>query len=194
MAERLLVDGLYEALGGVEIEILTSNDPVDLAKREADLALRLVRPHDPALVIRRVATFSYAVYASREYVARRGAPEGGELRGHSLVLGTRELGASPEWTCTDWVAQGVHVALRTNGLTPLRSAIEAGIGVGVLPQVTGESRASLVRVAELPGAPKRHAYLVRHRDANSPNIQRVATAVAAVMKRRSVPDPYSGAQ
>jgi DNA-binding transcriptional LysR family regulator len=188
LAERLLVDGnqlLRSRLNGIELEIIAANATVDLGAREADLALRLARPSDASLICKRVASFSYALYASRSYIERHGAPGRDDLRGHSLVVGTRELGASPEWQwMEEWIPRASSV-LRTNSSIAARVAIETGFGVGVLPRIAADASSLLVLLAQLPEIPRRHAWLVLHRDGKTRRVKRVAAAIEEALKLRS---------
>ncbi|MFT3770365.1 MAG: LysR family transcriptional regulator [Minicystis sp.] len=65
----------------IDAVILTSWHTVNLVDREADVAVRLLRPTDPRLLGRRLASFALRLYAAPAYLAARGAPEGG-LAGH----------------------------------------------------------------------------------------------------------------
>ena len=59
----------------LRIEIIASNDLQDLLRREADIAIRHVRPEQPDLVARKVATRHASLYAAREYLDRFGTPQ-----------------------------------------------------------------------------------------------------------------------
>ncbi len=68
------------------VEFVTAVHALDLARREADIAIRLFRSSHDYLVVKRVAEFGYALYASEEYLARRPAPKGpDDLAKHDIV-------------------------------------------------------------------------------------------------------------
>ncbi len=67
---------LREVAPGIEIEIVASNEVRDLRRREADIAIRHVRPEQPDLIARRVAETCARFYASVEYLDRHGRPPG----------------------------------------------------------------------------------------------------------------------
>jgi DNA-binding transcriptional LysR family regulator len=68
------------------VELLLSNRVDDLLLREADIAVRMLRPTQEALVARRVGAVAVGLHAHRDYLERHGAPATlDELAGHSLI-------------------------------------------------------------------------------------------------------------
>ncbi len=59
---------------GIAIELVLTNRNEDLARRDADIAVRMVRPTQSGLVARRIGASRIGLYAHRDYVARFGAP------------------------------------------------------------------------------------------------------------------------
>jgi len=59
----------------LEIDIVAANDIRDLMRREADIAIRHVRPEQPDLIARLVRDSHGYFYASRDYLDRKGRPE-----------------------------------------------------------------------------------------------------------------------
>jgi DNA-binding transcriptional LysR family regulator len=71
---------------GIVIELALSNRTADLARRDADIAVRMVRPTQSGLVARRIGTSRIGFYAHREYLARFGEPRSlANLPGHCLI-------------------------------------------------------------------------------------------------------------
>lgn len=70
----------------LEIEVVAANDIRDILRREADIAIRHVRPTEPDLIARMVRTDHAHFYAARSYVERRGRPQKlADLKKHDLV-------------------------------------------------------------------------------------------------------------
>ena len=69
-----LIDAFHARYPGLRVELVISERFLDLSKGEADIAIRLGEPRDEALVGRKIADASWAVYASRAYVERYGRP------------------------------------------------------------------------------------------------------------------------
>ena len=59
---------------GIEIEIVTSNAPSDLRKREADIAVRNFRPTEPDLIAKKIRDVPARLYATPEYLEQIGNP------------------------------------------------------------------------------------------------------------------------
>jgi DNA-binding transcriptional LysR family regulator len=127
----------------INATIVTSWARVDLRRGEADLAVRSVRPTDPRLAFRKLADLKLRIYASREYIARRGVPE--SLEGHPLVGyedAVRAAGHAFTYVSTD----GGHVALQTNSGRVLVAGALAGIGIAQLPCYVGDAIPELLPV------------------------------------------------
>ena len=70
----------------LQVDLLIGLPTLDVARRQADIAVRIPRPTDSNLVCRKLGEFGVAVYASRRYLASHGKPKRGMgLRGHSLI-------------------------------------------------------------------------------------------------------------
>lgn len=65
---------LHQAAPGLEIQIIASNDVNDLMRREADIAIRHVRPTEPDLVARRAPDARIGLYAATSLLELRGRP------------------------------------------------------------------------------------------------------------------------
>lgn len=132
---------------GLRVELVMSDRELDLAAGEADVALRSGDGADDRLVGRKLAESIWAVYASRRYVERHGAPRTvAELGGHPLV----GLDASSSGhRVTRWladVAPGATVAARAHGVLGLVESARSGVGLAPLPTALGDAEPDLVRV------------------------------------------------
>ncbi|RYZ07624.1 MAG: LysR family transcriptional regulator [Myxococcales bacterium] len=159
---------------GIKVELVTGNQSVNLARREADISLRLTKPKEPNLVARRLGEAAWAVYGSTAYLARHGKPTArGRLRGH------RVIGFDPELAGTvgaRWLAE--HGALGStvlscNSLLSQAAAVVAGLGLSALPCVCGDANPALERA--LPRVIGHHdLWLVVHPDVkNSARVRAV---------------------
>lgn len=70
-----IIDELRELAPGISIEVLASNEIRDLKRREADIAIRHVRPDQPDLIAKQLPGTSGHFYASPAYLKRHGRPE-----------------------------------------------------------------------------------------------------------------------
>ena len=85
LAPRL--HGFLEAYPDVSVSLLLDDTELDLAMREADVAIRMHPPKQPDLVQRHLMTMQWDVVASPEYLKKHGVPQRAEdLDAHRLVL------------------------------------------------------------------------------------------------------------
>ena len=157
----------YTRYPGIRLELVTGNQPVNLAHREADISLRLSKPKEPNLIARRLGQAEWSVYASSGYLSRHGKPS---LR--ARLRGQRVVGLDPELRGTigaRWLAkQGslALVSLTCNSLLSQAAAVVAGIGLGPLPCLFGDREPSLERI--IPRTIGHHdLWLVVHPDVRS---------------------------
>ncbi len=106
----------------LSIELSSSNQPVDLLRGEADLAVRVSPLRHASLRVRCVARLKIGLFAAPADVARRGRPTTpAALRGHDVLLPGGKLGGLPE---ARWLAAqpSVRVVFRSNSVPALLSA------------------------------------------------------------------------
>ena len=150
----------------VRVEMILTNDELDLAMREADVALRLRRPAQPDLIQRRLFTVHFHVYASVDYIKRFGEPKTlADLDGHRLVSFG---GDQPSYLMSvHWLAtvgregqppRVYHMVV--NNIPALRSAVETGAGIGVLPDYAVDGNTKLVQILRDVEMPTLESYLV----------------------------------
>lgn len=132
---------------GVTVQFVMSDQYLDLTKGEADIALRSGDTDDGVLVGRKIADSVWAVYASREYIARSGRPERIEdLEKHPLVGFDESM---TKHRVARWLAQiapHANIVARNTSVLGLLYAVKAGVGVAPLPTALGEADDQLVRV------------------------------------------------
>lgn len=170
IAERFLIprlDEFHRRHPGIELEIVTDTRSLSLAKREADLAVRLAQPRAGELVTRRLARIANGVYV---------APRGNR----SAWIGYDDSMADiPEAVWLARNAAGERVVLRTNSLAAQLAAVRAGFGKALLPRLFAEED-GLVSLKAPAAPPVREAWLVVHRDLKDvPRVRAVIDAVAS---------------
>ena len=151
---------------GIVVELSIENRILSLSRREADIALRPVRPKEGELWGRKLAGIAWGLYASPAYLAEKGGlPRSGKLDDHALI-GWDE--AASGIGAADWLARSApssSVVYRTNSLVNQLIAARAGVGLALLPCYLGDSERDVVRVtvrplAELEG----ELWIVTHAD------------------------------
>lgn len=158
----------------IDLLLAAESAIMDLSRREADLALRFVRPRQRQLVIRKVASVPFALYASEGYVrdhpgAAAGAPE-------DVVALHESMEASPESTWLRERLPRARVRVRVRSTLALRAAVLSGAGAGVLPSYLAREPGL---VALGPTALRRDVFLVVHAALRSSRRVRVVGRFAA---------------
>jgi DNA-binding transcriptional LysR family regulator len=166
------------------IELMGENRPVDLARGDADVAVRLAALRQPSLRARCLASMGVGLFAAPSYLAARGRVRGpAALEGHDVLVPSGELARLPE---ARWLARrpGVRVRLRSNSVASLVLAAVLGHGVVPLPVGWGDSEAGLERLFVLDAIPKRKIWLVTHESAaERPSVGVVAAQIATLLAR-----------
>jgi DNA-binding transcriptional LysR family regulator len=124
---------------------------VDLAKHEADVALRFgVKPSDGDVVVRRVVFADIGLFASRSYLKKHGKPKTPEdLYDHALVRAAEEHLRLPMERILDRFGNPANVAFRASSFYVRVGAIRAGVGIGFVPLFHAARDPSLIRL-DLP--------------------------------------------
>jgi len=153
-----ILAGFTRAHPGVTVELVTDSRLFSLARREADLVVR-IRPFDePEVVQRRLTHVPYALYA----VA--GTTEPGDGTGCALVTMDTAFEAMPD---VAWLARALpraRVALRSNNREAQARACAAGAGFAVLPRPLGDAEPGLQRIDLGEAPPGRDVWVGFHRD------------------------------
>jgi DNA-binding transcriptional LysR family regulator len=150
---RLLV-ARTDAPREVALELCGENRTVDLAKGEADLALRMFRPTEPGMVCRQVLEFGWVACASPAYIESRGVPKcPADLADHSIIQYVESFHrvAGPRWLEENRGCARISVYVDNTEVAA--HTIASGAGIGVVPAFLAESRkGEVVRVFPEPVA------------------------------------------
>src|SRR5260370_42322677 len=125
------IANLTEIHPQLRVDLLVSLRTLDIARRQADIAVRIARPDDSNLICRKLGEFGVTAYASPRYLAAHGRPKrGAGLRGHSLInypVTPPSLGVPFHGESLD----GARGALLTTGTAFVQiKAVADGIGIG----------------------------------------------------------------
>ncbi|MFV3326020.1 LysR family transcriptional regulator [Pseudomonas sp. NY15372] len=149
----------------IRVVLHGSSELINLSQRETDIAIRNLRPDNPDLILRKLASWPMGLYASADYLQRHGEPvPGSGFAGHDLVM------YEPYWrdrsvpTLVDEAIDQGRVVAAVNSSFMVRRAIAEGLGIGEIPIDMGE-RDGLVRL--WPTRERRDPYdvwMVTHKD------------------------------
>jgi DNA-binding transcriptional LysR family regulator len=189
---------LRAAHPGITVAVTSGHGFLNLARGEADIALRNRRPDHKSLVARRVGSVGIGLFAARAYLAGRGAPEGG-FGGHDMILFDESLAGMPGADKVEAMATAARIAMRSNEILPLLAAARSGLGIAYLPAVVAHDEPELVAVA--PGIVGRpDIFLITHADLRTRArvravfdfIVRICTENAAALSGKAVAEQFAG--
>ena len=172
----------------IQVQLVVSSAALDLVRRDADVALRLFRETNPALVTRKIGVVGWSVYASQAYLDRSGFVlkddgPGLSFAGQAVVGYAGAAGRSPGalWLLEHCRAE--DVVLTGESVPSVMNAVRAGIGLSVLPCFAAHGNASLVRLTPTVVA-QTEAFLVIPPDhRNTVRVRLVMDAVTALFER-----------
>jgi len=156
---------MRRALPQIQIELVSSNSLSNLLLREADIALRMLRPEQATLVARKLGQVEVGLFASREYLQNRGTPRCmDDILNHELIgndsLDTIVRGAKAQ----GYAIKPQHFSLRCDDLMVHWHAVCAGYGLGFLGIFQGKAAPQLVRLLPELNIPPMPVWLVVHRE------------------------------
>lgn len=149
----------------VSVTLLLDDMDLDLAMREADVAIRMHAPRQPDLIQRHLMTIGWHVCASPDYLKKHGVPQRAEdLDAHRLIL----FGDyHPPVQDINWLAEAGRRAenrhraiLEVNSTQAMLLAIRSGIGLGALPDYVLSENPDLVQVMSELNPPKVDVFFV----------------------------------
>jgi DNA-binding transcriptional LysR family regulator len=156
---------LHRRQPDIMIELIANPRELSLSMREADISLRLKRPDQHDLVVRRVGSLGFGLFASPAYLEHYGDPDmAAGCPGHYLITQIEDI---QDATQTHWLsdlAPRAHVALQTSSHEAAVSAAVHGGGLACLARFRADTEPSLVRLAVPSPIPSADLFLVVHRD------------------------------
>lgn len=148
-----------QAHPGMRLEVVLADEALNLARRDADVAIRATDEPPENLVGRRLATLAWALYARADGAA---AIDLDSLPDHDWVMLDDGFDSAP---ATRFVRDRVppeRLVYKVNAVIGLADAVEAGIGIGPLPCFVADRRPGLVRLAPPDPAFATSVWLLTH--------------------------------
>jgi DNA-binding transcriptional LysR family regulator len=142
-----------------------SDHCLDIAKGEADVAIRAGVPNEETLVGRKIADVPWALYCSRAYLARHGRIERVEdISGHSVIEFDGDIRDHHAAKWLRSVASTARIVARSNTVSGLLITVKSGAGLAPLPVPLAVRETDLVAVlGPMPGLYS-PIYLLTHPD------------------------------
>ncbi len=183
MARRL--PELLADLPGIELELFSAYSFANLSRREADIAIRNRRPVEGKLARRALPDPTYALFASKDYVARNPAARTAARYEECRWIGFDETQSAAG--SRKWLEPRIHRApdVRVSHSGHILDAIIGGAGIGIVPCWAGNEEPSLMQLtAPLDDYQTDGLWLVVHEDLrNRPRVRLVFDRIAALFER-----------
>lgn len=161
------ISRFHEQYPDISVSLILVDSPeLDLFSRQADVAIRFAEQTNAKLIQRKLMSIRYHLFASREYVRRRGTPQAvQDLDNHELIVYGDELDAPLK--NLDWIlAVGAEAgkvrkpALRVNSVYGIYRAVKSGLGIAALPYYISDESPELVEILPDVVGPSMDAYFV----------------------------------
>jgi DNA-binding transcriptional LysR family regulator len=171
---------LHQDYPGVVIELLPPDRYLSLARREADISIHHVRPKQWEIVVRRIGSIAFGLYANPDYLERFGMPNFADgCAGHRVLALPDQFCDLPQMQWLAGLTTKAHVVLRTGSYESRLHSLLAGDGMAYLPRFHGDEVPGLTRIDETPTpAPVVDLWLAVHED--NRNIRRVRAIIDAI--------------
>ena len=145
---------------GIEIELIFDDKELDLATRQADVAIRMRRPKQLNLIQKKFVDFNYHIYGSNEYLEKNGYPKTlKDLDKHKFITygkGAPSPVYNPDWVLKVGTKDGKKrkSLLKVNSVYGLLLAVQSGVGLAALPDYIAHNISGITKVLPTePGKP-----------------------------------------
>ncbi len=150
----------------IQLTIVLNDGELDLAMREADVAIRMMPPRQPELVQRHIVTMHYHLFAAPEYLKKHGMPQAVEDLDHHALVVYGEDARAPV-TNVNWLqeigrppGQPRKAVLKVNSIYGIIRAVQTGLGIAAIPDYLSRDVSNVVEVLPELRGPRFDAYFV----------------------------------
>lgn len=170
---------------GIELELVATNQITNLLRREADIAVRMMRPQQGSLVARKLADIGIGAYAHESYLARAGRPrEPRDLLRHTLIGYLTDDTIERGFAASGLPVQRSHFGLRTDDQVACGQFVAAGAGIGFVAHYNARHWPGVKRVLPQLAIPPLPCWLAVHREIRSNRlVRRVYDFLAGAIPR-----------
>ena len=158
---------------GIQLELVASNLLTNLLRREADIAVRVVRPEQTSLVARKLGSVGIGAYAHESYLGRAGTPrEPADLLRHALIGYADDDLIERGFTAMGLPLTRENFALRTDDQVAYGMLLAQGAGIGFVAHYNARHWPGVRRVLPQLPIPPLPCWLAVHREIRSSKVVR----------------------
>lgn len=153
---------LTEKHPGLTVQLVPVPRSFSLSRREADIAVTIDRPDTGRLVAGKLVDYALGLYASKDYISARGAPEtASDLSAHDLVGFVEDLLYTPSLNYGAEFSKDWRARFEIASALGQTEAVRGGAGIGILHDFIARNDPDLVSL--LPDMKLRRSYwMVTH--------------------------------
>ncbi len=163
-----IVERLRRSAPGITIEIVASNAVSDLRRREADIAIRHVRPTDQDLIAKRVSDDAAQLYATPAYLDRIGNPQSFAAFSQADFIGfDQNQPLIDGLNAAGFTLTGSNFPVVTASHLVHWALVKQGVGIGIMSLQVGDGEPSVRRALPDMNPFEIPVWLVAHRELNT---------------------------
>lgn len=156
---------LQQAEPGIALELVASNELTNLLRREADIAVRMVRPAQSSLVARKLGDIALTACAHSSYLKKHGTPrEPRELLGHTMIGYDKDTAIVRGFAALGLTLTREHFAIRTDDQLAYGRLVAAGAGIGFVAAYNLRHWRGVVPLLPMLQIPPLPCWLAVHRE------------------------------
>lgn len=178
LASHLIIPALprfYSRYPDITLQIITGVNTISISRHDADLALRLVRPKQHTLKIRKVGRMASAVYGSKTYLHQHISSDTSPLDGRNFITWDSSYSHLPSSTWLNETYPNIPSALVTTSVVSQIAAVKANLGLAVLPCYIASQHSEMVEVIPTENVFAEDLWLVSHADMTASTRVRAVT-------------------
>ncbi|MDR7928696.1 LysR family transcriptional regulator [Acidithiobacillus thiooxidans] len=149
---------LHQRYPDIRLILTGKVEPVSINRRQADIAIRLFRPEEQDLVVKKLGAMEFGLYASACYAELH------SMENMEFIASTASCAEMPHERWLRAIAGGHPVVFESDDLSSQLEAVQSGVGTAALPCFLASSHEDLVRILPHESI-TREIWLVTHRKA-----------------------------
>ena len=158
------IQDFMEKNPNIEVELIVTDQELDLSTREADIAIWMRQPKQLNYIQKKIIDINYHIYGSSKYLEKHGVPRTvKDLDKHKLITygrGTPSPLSQKEWILKLGTKTKRKSVMKVNNIYALLLAVDSGVGLAALPDYMVTGRSGLVKVLGDTNGPKYEAHFV----------------------------------
>ena len=168
-----LLAELHAQEPGIQLELIASNQITNLLRRDADIAVRMVRPEQTSLVARKLGNVGIGAYAHESYLRRAGTPrEPRELTEHTLIGYANDDIMERGFAALGLPLRREAFSLRTDDQVAYGRLVAEGAGIGFVAHYNTQHWPGVRRLLPMLAIPPLPCWLAVHREIRSSKVVR----------------------